>query len=310
MTAVRWRGKTSSTRLCGSFARALGTRRGLTWGVVFLVMALSGVALTQAGGCARCSSADSPDTSGFSSGFRPGSAVYEPPAPREDRRKRGGGGADHGMRIEAASGGGYMICVRACDGGFFPVTYSGGKSRADSLQQVCQALCPNIEVALYSMPWGGVIDEAVSSGGVPYASLANAHKFEQSFDPSCSCRAPGQSWAQALARAEARYGRSPRDILVTAEQAARMSRPAQDPKRAASPAIQKAAAEAEAPLALDVNGVDTKLGAAAKAMSRETSGIKDDEQRESSFGLTAGRISDETGKDGAIRRVRILPGID
>src|SRR5271165_6228961 len=121
-----------------------------------------------------------------------------------------------------AHAGSYAVCVRTCDGSFFPVSYSGAGSRADSLEEVCRSLCPNADVALYSFPLGGTIDEAVSSTGEPYASLPNASKFEQSNDPTCSCRAPGQSWAEALAAAEAKYGRHSHDIYVTAKDAERL----------------------------------------------------------------------------------------
>jgi hypothetical protein len=55
----------------------------------------------------------------------------------------------------AAIGGSYHVCVRACDGGFFPVPYVGDR---DSLTEICQALCPNAETQLYSMPFGGTAD--------------------------------------------------------------------------------------------------------------------------------------------------------
>ena len=134
-----------------------------------------------------------------------------------------------------AHAGSYAVCVRTCDGSFFPVSYSGAGSRADSLEEVCRALCPNADVALYSFPFGGTIEEAESASGEPYANLPNAGKFEQSNDPSCSCRRKGESWAEALADAEARYGHEKHDIIVTPEKSAEMSRPIIDPK--AKPAI-------------------------------------------------------------------------
>jgi hypothetical protein len=172
-------------------------------------------------------------------------------------------------------------------------------------------LCPNVTVALYSLPFGGAIDEAVSADGEPYANLPNAHKFEQSYEASCSCRAPGQSWAQALAAAEAKYGHHPNDVLVTAAQSLRMSRPLPDPK--AKPTTPEstqagAAVSAEPVSSLDINGVDTGLRAAAATMSRATSGIKYDEGSSvANYGLHQGQTMDETDPDGKSRRVRILP---
>jgi hypothetical protein len=206
-------------------------------------------------------------------------------------------------------GGSYVVCVRACDGSFFPVSYVGGNP--SDLQAVCQSLCPNATVALYSFPFGGVIDEAVSVNGEPYANLPNARKFEQTFDASCSCRAPGQSWAEALAAAEAKYRHHPHDVLVTEEQSKRLSRPRPDPnaKPAAPLPIQAGAVASVEPAAsLDINDVDTGLKAAAATMSRATSGIEYDEGSiGANYGLHQGQTLDETGPDGRTRRVRILP---
>jgi hypothetical protein len=280
----------------GAGQGAARTRRRVALSILLLWAAFAGgEALTQAGGCARCGGAV----------MEPQQTVVGPQGAlveRSWRQDRGRRHAERRARVEAA-GGSHTVCVRACDGGFFPVSHTGASSRADSLGQVCRSLCPNAEVALYSFPLGGTIEEAVSSAGEPYARLPNAHKFEQSYDSSCSCRRPGQSWAEALAGAEARYGHESHDIFVTAEQSARMSRPALDPKGNVA-----AAGEVEPPLGVDINGVDTKLGAAAAAMSHETSGIKDaDAPHNASFGLRQGQVLEETGPDGSIRRVRVLP---
>jgi hypothetical protein len=230
-----------------------------------------------------------------------------------------------------ARAGSYAICVRTCDGSFFPVSYSGAGSRADSLEDVCRALCPSADVALYSFPFGGTIEEAASPTGEAYADLPNAGKFEKTYDPSCSCRRKGQSWAEALADAEARYGHEKRDILVTPEKSAEMARPIIDPK--AKPAVDPkvkpgasvvagpGAAPAPAPGAtpgaptadtgstpvLDANGADTKLSAEAATVSRETSGIAgDDAQGARSFSVNQGRTVEAVGPDGVKRSVRIV----
>ena len=229
-----------------------------------------------------------------------------------------------------AHAGSYAVCVRTCDGSFFPVSYSGAGSRADSLEDVCRALCPNADMALYSFPFGGVIEEAASPTGEPYANLPNAGKFEKTFDPSCSCRRKGQSWAEALADAEARYGHEKHDILVTPEKSAEMARPIIDPKakpatdskgkpiapgasvvagpNAASGATPGAPSldTATAPV-LDANGADTKLSAAAATVSREASGIAGgDVENAKSFSVKQGRIVEATGPDGVKRSVRIV----
>ena len=226
--------------------------------------------------------------------------------------------------------------MRTCDGSFFPVSYSGAGSRADSLEDVCRALCPNADMALYSFPFGGTVDEAASATGEPYANLPNAGKFEKAYDSSCSCRRKGQTWAEALADAEARYGHEKHDILVTPEKSAEMARPIIDPKAkpatdakgkpvapnasllagpGATPGLGPAPPPGATPGSsdtaiapvLDASGADTKLSAAAATVSRETSGIAGDNlEGAKSFSVKQGRTAEVTGPDGVKRSVRIV----
>jgi Protein of unknown function (DUF2865) len=257
-------------------------------------------------GCARCGAPtpalNTAPSVQFASPARPKHL-----ASREARPKRLMG------ELKIASGGSYLVCVRSCDGGFFPVSYVGDR---DSLAKICKALCPNAETQLYSMPFGGTIEDSVSMSGMPYGMLPNAGKFEQAFDQSCSCRRKDQSWAEALAAIEARLQRHPGDILVTPEISERMSRPA-----AAAPiSVAKArAANADAlalvakpesePVVLDANGVDTNLHAATAAVSRETSGIGVEETGGAHYDLDQGQVVEQQGSDGSVMRVRIVAPI-
>nr|WP_210327283.1 DUF2865 domain-containing protein [Methylocystis sp. H4A] len=122
-------------------------------------------------------------------------------------------------------GGPMAICVRACDGGFFPITYSARSSNLDDLATMCRALCPNAEVKLYTASQSKVLSSALSIDGEAYSDHPNAHKFEKTYDPSCGCKPPGQSWAEALAEAERLIAeRHAKDQVVTAEQAEQLSR--------------------------------------------------------------------------------------
>jgi len=235
--------------------------------------------------------------------------------PRSDQPGPGEGGGP-------PRAGSYAVCVRTCDGSFFPVSYSGAGSRADSLEDVCRSLCPNADMALYSFPFGGTIEQAVSPSGEPYENLPNAGKFEKAYDPNCSCRRKGESWAEALAGAEARYGHEKRDILVTPEKSLEMSRPTADLK--AKPALDAkgkpiapdapvVAGPGAAPDAsptdatvLDANGAETKLGAEAATVSREPSGITGDVQTAKDYGVGQGRVVETAGPDGVKRKVRIV----
>ena len=124
-----------------------------------------------------------------------------------------------------ARGGAQVICVRTCDGGFFPMrNLPEGRGGAD---EMCQALCPGTEAVAYSMPYGDdALRHAASvKGSKAYASLANAFKFQKAFVPNCSCKPADKTWAQALVKAESMMVRHKGDIFVTPMQAEALSRP-------------------------------------------------------------------------------------
>jgi hypothetical protein len=105
-----------------------------------------------------------------------------------------------------AHGGSQAVCVRTCDGGFFPMNFSARGAPQEELEKLCQALCPNAEVKLYTRNPNSTIDTALGADGTPYRDLPNALKFQTSFDPSCACKPPNQSWVDALAPAEQLLG--------------------------------------------------------------------------------------------------------
>lgn len=167
--------------------------------------------------------------------------------------------ADEGSR---SMGGGRLICVKTCDGSFFPLTSPpGGQQSAD---EMCQALCPGTETTAYSYPGGddGLTRAISLSGNRPYTSLANAFKFRKSFDESCACKKQGESWAVVLRKAESMLEQRKGDVIVTAEKAEELSRPkaAQARKAADKKADEEEKAQAES-------------AASAPTASKESSGI-------------------------------------
>jgi hypothetical protein len=196
--------------------------------------------------------------------------------------------------------------VRSCDGGFFPVSYSASGGRLDSLEDMCHALCPNADVSLYTYPASGEIEQAVSISGARYMDTPTALKFRQSFDSSCSCRRRGESWAEALAGAEAKLGRESKgDIFVTPEKSAEMSRPRPDPKTP-DPKAKPTKAALETPASADA-GIDPALSQQAATISREASGIASgDAQSGARYSQGQGQTVEVVGPDGVKRRVRII----
>ncbi len=164
---------------------------------------------------------------------------------------RGGGGfggGDNGGLFSSNSGSYRTVCVRTCDGYYYPISYSTSQDKFAEDAQTCQATCPAAEVVLMSNPTGADINQAVSASGAPYSSLPNAFKYRTQLVPSCSCRQPGQSWAQALGQVRDTTVQSD-DIVVTPGVAQKMAQPrdAQGrPIRAEAKALDPKAAAAAA----------------------------------------------------------------
>jgi len=122
------------------------------------------------------------------------------------------------------------ICVRTCDGFYFPVSYSTAAGRFREDEQTCQRMCPASEVVLFTYRNPGEdVSQAVSIGGQPYTSLPNAFRYRQEFNPACACRRPGESWAEALKNVDDTTVERG-DIIVTDENAKALSQPRSEPR--------------------------------------------------------------------------------
>ncbi len=132
------------------------------------------------------------------------------------------------------------LCVRKCDGFYFPISPRSTRARFETDASLCQASCPNAEVELFLQPLGQEADAAVAMDGTPYTSLPNAFRYRKAVDPSCSCKRDGQSWVEALAEAERIIGERSQDVVVTEQKAQELSR-APAPGTAAKPPPGKTA---------------------------------------------------------------------
>jgi uncharacterized protein DUF2865 len=144
------------------------------------------------------------------------------------------------------------VCVRTCDGGYFPVSYATVPARFPDDENKCKALCPATEAVLYAHRNPGEdINQAVSISGQPYTALPNAFKFRSEFNPSCSCKAAGQTWSDALKTIDEKAEAAQQgDIIVTEESAKRMQQRSQQqpaPKSAKKGAAPQAGAPAPEP---------------------------------------------------------------
>ena len=149
----------------------------------------------------------------------------------------------------APSGTYHTVCVRACDGFYFPISYSTVPNRFTDDARACQRLCPAAEAELYSFHNPGEdMQQAVSISGQAYTALPNAFRYRKEVVAGCSCRRPGQSWADALKNADDSSTLESGDIVVTDQNAKALSQPKPSGKPGAStPPASAVSAPAAAP---------------------------------------------------------------
>ena len=183
------------------------------------------------------------------------------------------------------------ICVRSCDGYFFPISQFGSNGRLQADADLCHASCPGAEVNLYLQPSEKDVDSAVAvNGNTPYTALPTAFKYRTTLDPSCGCRPSDKSWADTLADAERILGANGQtDTQVTELKALELSRP-RDLKvpskgKKTDPAAQAAAASDS-----------SMLAALQKAVPSGATIVP----------IKEGVVREITAPDGTKRRIRIL----
>lgn len=101
------------------------------------------------------------------------------------------------------------VCVRSCDGYFFPVSFSTTQGNFARDADVCRASCPGTDVELYTYRNPGeTTDDMISLTGVPYARLEVAYRYQKEYVKDCSCQAPKSQMASLtnsdLPRSQAR----------------------------------------------------------------------------------------------------------
>ena len=89
---------------------------------------------------------------------------------------------------------GRAVCVRLCDGFFFPSATSSGGDEA------CAAQCPDAPTVRYTEPVGSdSIEDAVSTRGALYTALPVANRYRTTLDDTCRChRSPIRGYSESL----------------------------------------------------------------------------------------------------------------
>jgi len=78
------------------------------------------------------------------------------------------------------------LCVRSCDGYYFPISFGATPDQFARDQNSCQAQCPGAEL-YYTRP-DEEPNKMMSLAGKPYTALPNAFKYRKTGPlPACSC---------------------------------------------------------------------------------------------------------------------------
>ncbi len=81
------------------------------------------------------------------------------------------------------------LCVRSCDGYYFPISFSTRRDRFEEDEQACSQMCPASEVSLYfhSMPSQDSEEMVSFRTEEPYAAMPNAFSYRKAVNPDCTC---------------------------------------------------------------------------------------------------------------------------
>ncbi|MHC1548675.1 DUF2865 domain-containing protein [Phyllobacterium sp. K27] len=142
------------------------------------------------------------------------------------------------------------MCVRTCDGYYFPLTYQTGAENFPRDQAQCQAQCPGAQ--LFFKPTGEERPEAmVSLAGQAYRDMPNAFKFRKAGangTPQCTCQKTAGNFStmgdpRELAKQPPKPASPP--VVRPAPQAPAIV--PQEPLPAATPPVNPALTEPEKP---------------------------------------------------------------
>ena len=116
--------------------------------------------------------------------------VYAPTPTEPQRRVRSDDGTvpDARRRRSAPASGSYRtVCVRLCDGFYWPINYGTDSDDLDTDARTCERSCAS-PTRLFMHPVDGDIEDLIDQKGQPYAKLKTAFLFRKVYDESCKCK--------------------------------------------------------------------------------------------------------------------------
>ncbi|MCB1464713.1 MAG: DUF2865 domain-containing protein [Nitratireductor sp.] len=82
------------------------------------------------------------------------------------------------------------LCVRKCDGYYFPISFSTVRERFEQDDLTCQSMCPgtDVELFIHGMPDQESEDMISYRTGEPYRQLSTAFDYRKQYNSECTCR--------------------------------------------------------------------------------------------------------------------------
>ena len=153
------------------------------------------------------------------------------------------------------------VCVRLCDGFFYPISYSTYGARVGQDAERCQSNCA-APAELYVHPMGREIEQAISLQGSAYMDLPVALKFRKEYVKGCSCKKAEYNPADIEAANKRAAADAAAPVAPAAKPPARAAAPASAPApQAAAPAPEQAMPT----LDLEITGSNEPASAAPEA---------------------------------------------
>lgn len=155
------------------------------------------------------------------------------------------------------------VCVRLCDGFFYPISYSAYGARVGQDAERCQANCA-APAELYVHPAGREIEQAISLQGSAYMDLPVALRFRKEFVKGCSCKQAEYSPAEIEAANKRAAADAAAPPPVKGQGGAKRQPPAQAAAPEAAPQAAAPASDQALPsLDLDITGSNLPASPAA-----------------------------------------------
>lgn len=170
------------------------------------------------------------------------------------------------------------VCVRLCDGAYFPVSYSTDRRHFARDEAVCKSRCA-APARLFVRPNpGGSVEAMTDRFGHSYAALPTAFQFRRGLAAGCSCKA--DPWDQAEMARHANYAasaaRTAENRTTVAATADAQSAAAELPKRRAHESSARAVGKQIASLgdAADVRDAVPVVATPSAPVIPELSGLR------------------------------------